>query len=135
MTYGDGVCDVAIDKLIAFHQSEKRYATLTAVQPDGRFGAFSLRDGTHSVDHFKEKPKGDGAWINGGFFVLEPQVFDYIDGDHVVWEREPMMNLARDGQLSAYRHENFWQCMDTLRDKNVLEDHWNSGKAPWKKWS
>ena len=135
MTYGDGVSNVNISKLIEFHKTEGRIATLTAVQPDGRFGAFSLREGESKVDQFKEKPKGDGAWINGGFFVLEPKVFDYIEGDFTVFEREPMMELAKDDQLSAYRHEDFWQCMDTLRDKNVLENHWASVNPPWKVWS
>lgn len=134
MTYGDGVCDVNILELIAFHKEQGRLATLTAVQPDGRFGAFSLKEGDTKVLQFKEKPKGDGAWINGGFFILEPGVFDYIDGDATVFEGDPMIHLARDNQLSAYRHQNFWQCMDTLRDKKVLESHWASSNPPWKVW-
>lgn len=134
MTYGDGVSNVNISELVKFHKTEGRIATLTAVQPDGRFGAFSLKEGETNVGQFKEKPKGDGAWINGGFFVLEPEVFDYIEGDLSIFEREPMMNLAKDDQLSAFRHEDFWQCMDTLRDKNVLEDHWASDNPPWKVW-
>jgi len=104
------------------------------VQPEGRFGAFQLKEGDPRIDAFREKPKGDGAWINGGFFVCEPAVFDYIDGDATVWEQEPLRALATQGQLGAYRHEGFWQPMDTLRDKNVLEALWASGKAPWKRW-
>ena len=107
---------------------------MTAVQPPGRFGAFSLSDEGAQVHEFREKPHGDGAWVNGGFFVLSPRVIDYIDGDDTVWEREPMATLAHEGQLSAFRHEGFWQPMDTLRDKHVLEDLWRGGDAPWKKW-
>ena len=113
-------------------RSERRLATVTATQPPGRFGALSL-DG-HRILSFQEKPQGDGGWINGGFFVLSPKVVDYIDGDHIIWEREPMERLARDGQMSAYFHKGFWQPMDTLRDKNQLEELWNSGRAPWKIW-
>ncbi|WP_269433794.1 glucose-1-phosphate cytidylyltransferase [Desulfosarcina widdelii] len=134
LTYGDGVSDVNIDKLIQFHQSRKVLATLTAVKPPGRFGAFSLNKDEHIITSFKEKPQGDGAWINGGFFVLGPEVMDYIDGDATVWEREPMEHLAREGMLAAYRHYGFWHPMDTLRDKNVLEDLWQAGRAPWKAW-
>jgi glucose-1-phosphate cytidylyltransferase len=134
MTYGDGVSDVDITKLIAFHRSHGRLATLTAVQPLGRFGVFSLDDGVDRIRYFKEKPQGDGAWLNGGFFVLEPGVMDYIEGDSTVWEQGPMNRLASDGQLHAYRHLGFWQPMDTLRDKLVIEELWESGKAPWKKW-
>jgi glucose-1-phosphate cytidylyltransferase len=134
LTYGDGVTDLDIQKLIAFHQDQKTLATLTAVQPPGRFGAFSLGKDQHLIQTFKEKPMGDGAWINGGFFVLEPQVMDYIDGDSTVWEREPMENLAREGKLAAYRHFGYWQNMDSLRDKKVLEKLWQSGKPPWKIW-
>ena len=108
--------------------------TLTAVQPPGRFGAFSMDSDQDKILTFREKPQGDGAWINGGFFVLEPGVIDYIEGDSTIWEREPMENLARDGMLSAYRHHGYWQNMDTLRDKNLLEELWQSGKAPWKIW-
>jgi glucose-1-phosphate cytidylyltransferase len=132
-TYGDGVSDIDIAQLIAFHRKEKALATLTAVQTPGRFGAFNLAEGQSRVASFREKPKGDGAWINGGFFVLEPGVMDYIEGDATVWEQEPLINLARDGMLSAYRHHGFWHPMDTLRDKNVLEDLWQSRK-PWKVW-
>lgn len=131
-TYGDGVSDVDVTALIAFHQQQGALATLTAVQPPGRFGALNL-DGKRVVN-FQEKPQGDGAWINGGFFVLSPKVLDYIDGDATLWEREPMERLARDGQFAAYRHEGFWQPMDTLRDKNLLEELWASERAPWKVW-
>jgi glucose-1-phosphate cytidylyltransferase len=123
-----------IQTLIAFHQDQKTLATLTAVQPPGRFGAFSLEHDQTLIPTFKEKPQGDGAWINGGFFILEPQVIDYIDGDATVWEQEPMENLAREGKLAAYRHHGYWQNMDTLRDKNVLEELWQSGNPPWKIW-
>ena len=134
LTYGDGVTDLNIKELIDFHREQKTMATLTAVQPPGRFGAFNLDRNQHKISTFKEKPQGDSAWINGGFFVLEPGVMDYIGGDSIVWEREPMEKLARDGMLSAYRHYGCWQPMDTLRDKNVLEELWQSGKAPWKVW-
>ena len=134
LTYGDGLTDLDIRKLIAFHQQENTLATLTAVQPPGRFGAFKLDNGKNQIQTFREKPEGDGAWINGGFFVLEPKVLDYIQNDSIVWEREPMERLARDGMLSAYRHYGYWQNMDSLRDKNVLEELWQSGKPPWKIW-
>jgi glucose-1-phosphate cytidylyltransferase len=134
LTYGDGVTDLNITKLIDFHRAQNTLATLTAAQPPGRFGAFKLERDHHKISTFKEKPQGDTAWINGGFFVLEPGVMDYIAGDATVWEREPVENLANDGQLSAYRHNGFWQPMDTLRDKNVLDELWQSGKPPWKKW-
>jgi glucose-1-phosphate cytidylyltransferase len=134
LTYGDGVTDLDIRKLIAFHKEQKTLATLTAVQPPGRFGAFSLARNQSIISTFKEKPQGDGAWINGGFFVLEPAVMEYIKDDMTIWEREPMEFLARDGKLSAYRHKGYWQNMDTLRDKNILENLWESGKAPWKIW-
>lgn len=132
-TYGDGVAAVDIARLIEFHKQRGLSATVTAVQPSGRFGAMDLEDGR--VHHFQEKPKGDGSWINGGFFVLSPKVFDYIDGDQTVWEREPLEGLAADGQLAAYKHDGFWQPMDTLRDKNQLEALWTSGEAPWKVWT
>ncbi|MDQ3280018.1 MAG: glucose-1-phosphate cytidylyltransferase [Acidobacteriota bacterium] len=131
-TYGDGVSDVDITALVAFHREQKTQATLTAVQPPGRFGAIDVHG--DRIRSFTEKPAGDGAWINGGFFVLEPQVFDYLDGDDTVWEREPLEALARAGQLAAYRHAGFWQAMDTMRDKNLLEELWSSGRAPWKVW-
>lgn len=131
-TYGDGVSDVDIGALIAFHRQHGKLATLTAVQPPGRFGALNLDDG--QIQSFQEKPHGDGAWINGGFFVLSPRVIDVIDGDATIWEREPMERLAQEGQFVAYRHMGFWQPMDTLRDKLQLERLWQGGKAPWKVW-
>ena len=134
LTYGDGVTNANIRDLIDFHRDKKTLATLTAVQQPGRFGAFNLEHNQDKISTFKEKPKGDGAWINGGFFVLEPGVMDYIADDSTVWEREPLEKLSHDGMLSAYRHYGFWQPMDTLRDKNVLEELWQSGKAPWKVW-
>ena len=134
LTYGDGVTDMNITKLIDFHKTQKTLATLTAVQSPGRFGAFKLDKSQKQIYRFKEKPQGDGAWINGGFFILEPGVFDYIKDDSTVWEREPMEKLALDGQVSAFKHSGFWQPMDTLRDKNVLEELWQNGQAPWKVW-
>jgi glucose-1-phosphate cytidylyltransferase len=134
LTYGDGVSDIDVSAAIAFHRSHGRAATMTAVQPPGRFGALVLREGQSRVDSFSEKPAGDGAFVNGGFFVLEPSVFDRIEGDHTVWEQEPLRGLARDGELQAYRHLGFWQPMDTLRDKQFLEDLWERGDAPWKVW-
>jgi glucose-1-phosphate cytidylyltransferase len=131
MTYGDGVANIDVKELINFHRSEGRFATLTAVQPPGRFGAFMLSEGENRLQHFREKPVGDGAWINGGFFVLEPQVLDYIKDDKTVWEQEPMEKLTIEGQMSAYRHTGFWQNMDTLRDKMYLEKLWDSGNPPW----
>ncbi len=131
-TYGDGVSDVNIRDLIAFHRKQRKLATLTAVQPPARFGALSL-EGSR-VARFEEKPLGDGGMVNGGFFVLSPRVIDYIEGDHTHWEGEPLERLAREGQLSAFPHHGFWQPMDTLRDKTHLEELWNSGKAPWKVW-
>lgn len=134
LTYGDGVSDVNIKNLIEFHRGQKTHATLTAVQSPGRFGVFQLDKDQTAVSSFAEKPSGDGAWINGGFFVLEPPIFDYIEGDATIWERGPMEHLARDGQLSAFRHDGFWLPMDTLRDKMILEDLWARNKAPWKVW-
>jgi glucose-1-phosphate cytidylyltransferase len=131
-TYGDGVSDVNIRDLIAFHRKQRKLATLTAVQPPARFGALSLEG--NRVARFEEKPLGDGGMVNGGFFVLSPRVLRYIDGDLTHWEREPLEGLARDGQLSAFAHTGFWQPMDTLRDRTYLEELWNSGKAPWKVW-
>jgi len=133
-TYGDGLSDLDITRLIAFHRKEGVLATVTAVQPPGRFGAFTLQGDSTRVPSFKEKPGGDGAWISGGFFVMERQVLDLISGDDTVWEREPMEHLAHSGQLAAYRHAGFWQPMDTLRDKALLESLWQGGAAPWKKW-
>jgi len=132
LTYGDGVADVNIRELIAFHKSQKVKATLTAVQPPGRFGALVLED--KLITSFQEKPKGDGGWINGGFFVLSPKVIDYIKDDGTVWEREPMERLAREHALAAYFHRGFWQPMDTLRDKNHLEELWAGSSPPWKVW-
>ena len=129
-TYGDGVSDVSISELIEFHKSHNKLATLTATQPPGRFGALDL-DG-NKINSFQEKPQGDGAWVNGGFFVLSPKVIDYIEGDSIMWERKPMEILAKEGQLLAFLHHGFWQPMDTLRDKALLEELWQSGKAPWK---
>jgi glucose-1-phosphate cytidylyltransferase len=134
LTYGDGVANVDLKSLIAFHRDQRVLATLTAVKPPGRFGAFSLADRQTKIERFREKPSGDGAWINGGFFVLEPGVLDYIEGDDTVLEREPLERLAEDGRLAAYRHTGFWHPMDTLRDKIVLEEMWRSGRAPWKVW-
>jgi len=131
-TYGDGVSDVNIGELIKFHQSHGKLATLTATQPPGRFGALQL-DGSQ-INSFQEKPQGDGAWINGGFFVLSPQVIDYIKDDTTTWEKDPMERLAREGELQSYFHNGFWQPMDTLRDKIHLEELWQAGVAPWKTW-
>jgi len=133
LTYGDGVGNVDIRKLIAFHREQKTLATLTATQPPGRFGALSIANSR--VVNFEEKPAGDGAWVNGGFFVCSPQVFEYIEDDQTVWEREPMEKLAREGQLSTYLHHGFWQPVDTLRDKNYLQELWNGGSPPWKVWA
>ncbi|MDR1684794.1 MAG: glucose-1-phosphate cytidylyltransferase [Elusimicrobiota bacterium] len=134
LTYGDGVGDVNIKDLLAAHKKSGKTATLTAVQPEGRFGRLDI-DGQGLIKSFEEKPKGDNAWINGGFFVLEPQVFDYLpEGDGVVWERGPLEKLAKDGRLNAYKHTGFWQAMDHMRDKKLLEDLWAQGKAPWKVW-
>jgi glucose-1-phosphate cytidylyltransferase len=133
LTYGDGVADVNIKELVAYHRAHGKLATVTSIQPAGRFGALDL-DGDNLVHGFKEKPKGDGAWINGGFFVMEPQVLDYIADETTILEKEPLEGLARDGQLVSFKHSGFWQPMDTLRDKNHLEDLWKSGTAPWKTW-
>jgi glucose-1-phosphate cytidylyltransferase len=135
LTYGDGVSDVDITAGIALHKQEGRLATMTAVQPPGRFGAIGMHGNGVQVDSFSEKPTGDGAWINGGFFVLEPAVIDRIEGDATVWEQDPLRGLAHDGQLSAFRHDGFWQPMDTLRDRHLLEELWKSGSAPWKIWT
>jgi glucose-1-phosphate cytidylyltransferase len=133
-TYGDGVGDIDIEALVAFHRQQGRLATLTAVQPMGRYGALDIGDDAR-VRQFREKPAGDGSWINGGFFVLEPAALDYIRwGDATQWEREPMENLTDDGQLSAYKHTGFWRPMDTLRDKRDLEQLWAESRAPWKIW-
>ena len=131
-TYGDGVGDINISDLINFHKKQKTLATVTAVQPPGRYGYMDISGDT--VNKFVEKPHGDGGWINGGFFVLEPEVMDYIASDEINWEREPLEDLAKKGQLCVYKHSGFWQPMDTVRDRNLLEKLWESGKAPWKKW-
>jgi len=134
MTYGDGVSDLKLNELIEFHKKNNVLATLTAVRPPGRFGTFSLGHEEEKISSFKEKPEKENAWINGGFFVLEPEVFDYIEGDATVWEKDPLENLANDGKLAAFRHTGFWQPMDTLRDKNVIEKYWEAEKTPWKVW-
>jgi len=131
-TYGDGLSNININTLVEFHKERKTLATLSATYPPGRFGALDIRN--NKVSSFKEKPKGDGGMINGGFFVLSPKVIDLIPGDECVWEREPLEQLANSGELSAYEHDGFWQPMDTLRDKTYLEELWQSGKAPWKVW-
>lgn len=133
MTYGDGLADIDIKELLAFHQKHGKLATVSAAQPLGRFGALGIAaDGR--VEKFQEKPSGDNAWINAGFFVLQPKVLDYIAGDGTLWEKEPMEKLAKKGQLIARKHQGFWQPMDTLREKNLLENLWQSGRAPWKVW-
>jgi len=131
MTWGDGVSDVDLHRLLAFHRDHGKYATVTAVRPPARYGHLVIHDGR--VTEFTEKPQLGEGWINGAFFVLEPEVFDYIAGDDVMWEQEPLEKLARDGQLMAYQHAGFWQCMDTLREKRILEDIWAKGDAPWRR--
>ena len=131
-TYGDGISNVNISKLIEFHKNNKTIATVTAVQPPGRFGTLDISG--NKITKFKEKPAGDGNWINGGYFVLEPSVFDYLKDDITVWEREPLERLAKENQLSAFKHNGFWQPLDTLRDKNYLDALWTANKAPWKTW-
>lgn len=131
-TYGDGVSDINIRELIEFHKSKNAIATITAVQPPGRFGALSI-DGTNILE-FQEKPRGEGGWVNGGFFVLESKVFDYIKNDNIIWEKEPLERLAAENNLYAFKHAGFWQAMDTLRDKIKLEEYWNTGNPPWKIW-
>jgi glucose-1-phosphate cytidylyltransferase len=133
MTFGDGVADIDVADLVRFHKAHGKLATLTAVRPPARFGHVELDD--DRVDVFSEKPQAGEGWINGGFFVLEPQVLDYIDSDDVYFQKEPLERLAQEGQLMAYRHESFWQCMDTLRDKVYLQDLWEAGDAPWKVWA
>jgi glucose-1-phosphate cytidylyltransferase len=132
LTYGDGVSDINIDSLVKFHFSHSKLATLTSIQPDGRFGILDIED--NQVKSFREKNKKDMGWTNGGFMVLNHEVLDYIKGDETVFEREPLENLVTDGQLMTYKHHGFWQCMDTLRDKEKLEDYWNSSSCPWKTW-
>jgi glucose-1-phosphate cytidylyltransferase len=131
-TYGDGVGDINITKLIQFHKKQNTMATCTATQPPGRFGSLDMDK--NRIVSFNEKPLGDGAWINGGYFVLSPKVLDYIDGDDTTWEKEPIEKLANEGELSAFKHKGFWKPMDTLRDKNQLNELWNNGNAPWKIW-
>lgn len=132
-TYGDGVADIDISAELQFHREKGRLATMCATQPPGRFGAIDINDS--QITRFEEKPAGDGTWINGGFFILEPEVINYIDDDSCIWERQPLENLAKIGQLAAYQHHGFWQPMDTLRDKNKLEDLWQTNQAPWKVWT
>ena len=132
LTWGDGVSDINIQDLLNFHRSHGKLATLTAVRPPARYGHLEL-DGD-KIDKFSEKPQIGEGWINGAFFVLEPEIFDYVEGDDTQWEKEPLENLAKDGQLMAYKHTSFWQCMDTLREKHILQKYWNSGDAPWKLW-
>lgn len=133
MTYGDGVSDVNLDALLKFHREHGKAATLTAIQPGGRFGVLDIDD-NQTVRQFSEKAKEDGGWINAGFMVLEPEAFSYIEGDQTYFEKEPLENMAKDGNLAAYRHEGFWKCMDTMRDKGMLDELWNKGNAPWKRW-
>jgi glucose-1-phosphate cytidylyltransferase len=134
LTYGDGVSDINIEELVKFHKSHGKAMTMTSAQPDGRFGALNITEG-NQVINFLEKPNGDGGWINAGFFVCEPKVFDYItEGDATIFEQKPLQNLAKDGEIFTYKHEGFWQPMDTLRDKVYLQELWEEGKAPWKTW-
>lgn len=133
LTYGDGVSNINISELLKTHQQNKKLATVTAVQPSGRFGALGITS-NNQVESFFEKPKGDGSWINGGFFVCEPKIFEYIKGDETIWEREPLENLAKDGQLTAYKHSGFWKPMDTLKDKQDLNEFWETKRAEWKIW-
>ena len=134
LTYGDCLAALDVKALVDFHREQEALATLTAVQPPGRFGVIALGEDETKISTFEEKPRGDGAWISGGFFVLEPKVLDYIEGDDTVWEREPLETLAREGNLAAYKHRAYWQNMDSLRDKIVLESQWDSGSPPWKIW-
>ena len=134
LTYGDGVSDINITELIDFHMAKKALVTLTAVQAPGRFGALTLKEGQTKVSSFREKSPGDGAWINGGYFVCQPDIMDYIKEDFTVWEQEPLQRMSKEGLLAAYKHNGFWHPMDTLRDKNVLEELWEKGNAPWKIW-
>ncbi len=134
LTYGDGVCNVDINKLVDFHHKNKKIATLTAIQPGGRFGVLDINENSNIINSFVEKSKEDGGWINGGFMVLEPDIFEYLNGDEEILERRPLESIAGIGQLRAYKHEGFWQCMDTQRDKNLLEELWKNNKAEWKVW-
>ena len=135
LTYGDGVADINIDELVKFHKKHGKAMTMTSAQPDGRFGALNINNDTNQVEEFKEKPKGDGSWINAGYFVCEPKVFDYIlDGDTTVFEQEPLKKLAKDGEIFTFKHDGFWKPMDSLKDKNDLNKLWNESKALWKVW-
>jgi glucose-1-phosphate cytidylyltransferase len=134
-TYGDGVTDADISEIIQFHKQTGALATLTAIHPPARYGTFELTDGNHNINWFKEKLQKDNAWVNGGFFVLEPEIFNYIEGPEQMWEAQPMERLAKEGKLAAYRHTGFWKCMDHLSDKIQLEKLWESGNPPWKVWS
>ncbi len=135
LTYGDGVADINIPELVKFHKTSAKLATLTSIQLPGRFGNIETND-KGIVTKFQEKPEGDGVWINGGFFILEPKIFDYLKGDveEVQWEKKPLIEIANDGQLAAYRHKGFWKCMDAMRDKIELEELWENNNAPWKVW-
>jgi glucose-1-phosphate cytidylyltransferase len=133
LTYGDGVADISLNELVKFHKSHGKLITMTSVLPEGRFGALNI-DNANMVNSFQEKPRGDGSWINGGFFVCQPEVFSYISNDDTVFEREPLENLAHDGQLFTYKHHGFWKPMDTQRDKNLMEELIEKSKAPWIKW-
>jgi glucose-1-phosphate cytidylyltransferase len=134
MTYGDGVCDIDLPNLLQTHERSGKVVTLSAIQPGGRFGVLDINDRDGAITGFHEKAKEDGVWINAGFMVMEPEVFDYIDGDETVLERVPLQRLSADGKLGVYKHGGFWQCMDTARDKGALETWWMSGGAPWKVW-
>jgi glucose-1-phosphate cytidylyltransferase len=134
MTYGDCVADLDVGELVAFHREIGALATLTAIQPPGRFGVLGLHEGSDHAEGFLEKPAGDGNWVNGGFFVLEPEVLTYVEADETVWEREPLERIAAEGRLAAYRHSGYWQNMDSLRDKMVLEEQWASDAPPWRVW-
>lgn len=133
LTYGDGVSDININDLLEFHNENKKIATLTAIQPGGRFGVLDINE-NYEISSFTEKSKEDGGWINGGYMIIEPEIFEYIDGDDTILERKPLETLARQGQLNAYKHEGFWQCMDTQRDKELLEHLWKNNEAKWKVW-
>lgn len=132
LTYGDGLCDVDMNRVVSFHKEQKKLATITAIQPGGRFGSLTINN--NLIEHFAEKKKEDGGWINGGYMVLEPEVMDCIAGDSTIFEAEPLERLSDEGQLAAYKHRGFWQCMDMMKDKLYLEKLWESGKAPWKVW-
>jgi glucose-1-phosphate cytidylyltransferase len=132
-TYGDGLADINIAELVKFHREQGALATLTATQPSGKFGALNIGEESRVIS-FSEKPRGDGRWVNGGFFVLSPRVGEYLKDDSTIWEREPLEQLSREGQVSAYKHEGFWQPMDTIHDRDLLEDYWATGSAPWKVW-